>query len=223
MVEATLARDAWFASLPQDMREDIVKLGKIRRACNSVIFAAGDRCNGLFAVLAGEVRGTHCGVDGRTALLISASVGSWFGETSLLDGGRRYSSAIASGSVELLHLTMPAFRSLTEDRHERYACFVRLLCQRHRLAIDHIASLRTLPTHARIAQMLIFLSRRSGAEGAADESVCLSQEDLAAMIGTSRQTINSELKLLQRRGLIECRYAKILLRDRPALERMSHI
>ena len=56
--------------------------------------------------LSGNVRISHTSVDGRLALLLIANAGSWFGETSVFDGHRRYSDALAVGPCELLHLNM---------------------------------------------------------------------------------------------------------------------
>lgn len=215
-----LNRNPWFAGLPKTLADDIVRSAQIRCVENAVVFAVGDEPNGLFAVLSGNVRLSHIPVDGRLALLLIANAGSWFGETSALDGHRHYSEALAIGPCELLHLDMTHFRRLTRSHVSYYAAFVRLLCEHHRLAMDHIASLSSLPVAVCLAKSLLFFSRAQDGSAALTDTVRLSQEDLASVVGVSRQALSRHLKDFERRGIISLSYKVITLRKRAVLEQM---
>jgi len=213
-----LDRNPWFAGLPRALAKAILRGGRIRRVKDAVVFAAGDEPNGLFAVLSGRVHISHSSSDGRLALLLVADAGTWFGETSVLDGGPRYSDALAVGSCELLHLDMAAFGRLSQQQVSHYAAFARLLCDHHRLAMDHIAGLGALPVAIRLAQRLLFFARPP--TGGGDQAVSLSQEQLASIVGVSRQALSSHLKDFEHRGIIALGYRTITLRQRAVLQQI---
>jgi len=215
-----LGRTAWFAGLPRALAQGILRGGRIRRLSDAVVYAVGDEPNGLFAVLSGRVRISHSSADGRLALLLVADAGSWFGETSVLDGGLRYSDALAVGPCELLHLDMDQFRRLSNDHAAHYAAFTRLLCDHHRLAMDHIAGLGALPVPIRLAQRLLFFARPQHAARGTGETIRLSQDELASVVGVSRQALSAHLKEFERRGVISLGYRTIGLRRRAVLEQM---
>jgi CRP-like cAMP-binding protein len=215
-----LDRNPWFAGLPRPLAKAILRGGRIRRVRDAVVFAAGDESNGLFAVLSGRVHISHSSSDGRLALLLVADAGTWFGETSVLDGGARYSDALAVGPCELLHLDMAEFGRLSQQHVSHYAAFARLLCDHHRLAMDHIAGLGALPVAVRLAQRLLFFARPSTDGRRDDEAVPLSQEQLASVVGVSRQALSSHLKDFECRGIIALGYRTISLRRRAVLEQM---
>ena len=215
----TLMRKAWFAGLPADLRAAIVQHSQIRMVKDSIVYAVGDTPNGLFAVLSGTVQISFTSSEGKPTLLMVAKRGDWFGETSFFDQGTRYSDALALGRVNLLHLDERAFLTITRNRPDRYAAFVRLLCAHHRLAMDHIASLGALAVEARLAQRLLFFAN-SDSEDAPNRAVKLSQEQLASAVGVSRQALSVHLRNLKQRHLIEICYREIRLRNVAALARL---
>ena len=215
-----LDRNPWFAGLPRALAKAILRSGRISRVKDAVVFAVGDEPNGLFAVLSGRVHISHSAFDGRLALLLLADAGTWFGETSVLDGGPRYSDALAVGSCELLHLDMGEFRRLSQQHVSHYAAFARLLCDHHRLAMDHIAGLGALPVAVRLAQRLLFFARPSDDGRGRDQAVPLTQEQLASVVGVSRQALSGHLKEFERRGIIALGYRTITLHRRTVLQQM---
>jgi len=215
-----LDRNPWFAALPRPLANAILRGARIRRVRDAVVFATGDEPNGLFAVLSGRVQISHSASDGRLALLLVADAGTWFGETSVLDGGPRYSDALAVGPCELLHLDMAAFGRLSQQHVSHYAAFARLLCDHHRLAMDHIAGLGALPVAVRLAQRLLFFARPATDGSGRHEAISLSQDQLASVVGVSRQALSVHLKDFERRGIIALGYRTITLRRRAVLQQM---
>jgi CRP-like cAMP-binding protein len=212
--------NAWFAALEPALAHEILRVGHMRRVTNELLFAVGDEPNGLFAVLAGDVHISQTSADGRHGLLLIATAGSWFGETSLLDGHPRFSEAFAVGSCDLLHLSVSAFRALTHDNISNLSAFVRVQCEHYRLAMAHVASLSVSPARVRVAQRLIFYSRTQRESGKAANVVRLSQEELASAVGISRQALNVHLKRLERDGIISVSYASVRVHKFAELERL---
>jgi CRP-like cAMP-binding protein len=198
------------------LAREILRLGRIRRIKDQPLFAMGDESNGLYGVLSGEVRISHAFRDGGAGLLFVANAGTWFGETSLLDDRARNSDAVAIGQVELLFLSKGHFRTLTRNV-AYYPAFVRLLCEHHRLAMDHLANLGALPSFARLAQRLLFFGQSQDGSDSHRRLVHVSQEKLASAIGISRQALNAQLQKLASRGVISLGYATIEVRNPSAL------
>jgi CRP-like cAMP-binding protein len=219
-VSSILEKDPWFAGLPSVLAHDIVRLSHLRRVRSAMLYAVGDEPNGLFAVLSGEVLLSHSASNGQLGLLLVLRAGTWLGEASVLDGRPRYLDACATGRCDLLHLSMNAFRQLVDENPSHYRAFVDLLSRNYRLALDHIVSFGELPVALRLAQRLLFFSIAESDPGKPSNVVQLSQEQLASIVGVSRQALSAHLKDLERQGIISLGYKAIRIHKRAALERL---
>jgi CRP-like cAMP-binding protein len=219
-VKGILMRNPWFAGLPEALASDIVRLSRRRRVGNAVLYAAGDEPNGLFGVLSGEVRLSHTNAGGQLGFLLVFRAGSWIGETSVLDGRPHFLDAWATGPCDILHLSMSAFRQLVHEQPAYYEAFVDLLCVHYRLALEHIVSLGELPVALRLAQRLLFFSIAQGESGKPADVVQLSQEQLASIVGVSRQALSVHLKDLEQQCIISLGYKTIRIHKRSALEKL---
>ena len=194
--------------------------GVIRRLTNEIVYAAGDPPNGLFALISGEIRITQTTAAGRSALLMIASPGVWFGEAAMIDGQPRTSDAVAVGRVVVLQLSPLVFHRLTLDNTQHYAAFARLVCAQYRQAMEYIVTTSILPLPVRLAQRLLSLAQSHGLQDR-DTIIInlrLSQENLAEMVGVSRQSLNRALKVLESKGIVSVGYSSLTIRNGPALE-----
>jgi CRP-like cAMP-binding protein len=223
-LRAVLERNPWFAALPPALSAGILREARLRRLDGDTVYREGDAPNGLYALIEGEIRAVQTTPEGRSALLLVAGPGAWFGESSMLDGKTRHSDAFAVGKASVLQLTPAAFARLTRDDTAHYACFVQLLGMQYRRAIDYIVNTANLPLPVRLAQRLAGLGRRHGRKtpGGILIEAKLSQTDLANTLGISRQTLNRQLKKFEADGLISVGYAELTLRRPAALERLAH-
>lgn len=219
-IAGILRRNRWFAGLPEELAREIVRSGRTRRVRSRPIFREGTEADGMFAVLSGAVSISHAAHDGHVGLLFVVRPGSWFGETSLFDGGQRNSEALAVGSVEVFHLPRSAFLRLTSASRAWYEAFVRLLCEHHRLVMDQLASVGILPVSARLAQRLLLFSRAQSGRRGDRVAICVSQAELATALGISRQALNRRLRALASDGVIALGYASIEVSDPGRLEKM---
>ncbi len=218
-----LAGNPWFRALPEGLARSILDQGRIRRLTDEVIYAAGDPPNGVFALISGEIRVIQTTPEGRSALLMIASPGAWFGEAAMIDGLPRTSDAVAVGRAVVLHLTPAAFHRLTADSREHYAAFARLVCEQYRRAMEYIVTTANLPVAIRLAQRLVGLAQAHGHRSSAGVTIDLrlSQETLAEMIGVSRQTLNRAARTLETQGIITAGYRTVTVTDPVALEALA--
>jgi CRP/FNR family cyclic AMP-dependent transcriptional regulator len=214
-----LMREKWFASLPAELVGLILKHSFEREyPTGSTIFSADDEPNGQFAVLEGEVRLVSHSDNGKDVLFDRFHAGAWFGHLSVLDGLPRFQDAVACCQTRVLQLPMSGFHEIIAKKPQYTVDFARLICFHIRVAMQAIIEARTSPFPARLAQLLINLEGLpENARGPAYQPR-VTQEALAAMTGTTRQTVSRLLKEWQRSGLINVHYGHtvILKRDKLA-------
>lgn len=212
---ALLDADGWFGSLPPARRDALLAEARPRSlAAGATIYAAGDPPNGLWAVTAGEVRLTGHPVAGHEVLALILRPGTWFGEVSTLDGGPRPHDATAFGPARVLTIPMAAFHRIAGEVPALYHDLGRLVCQHQRVALDFIAQTLALPLAARLARLLA--DRAHPQDG-----LRIRQEDVAAMLNVSRQTLNRHLARLAAAGVVRRSYGRIEVLDRTRLSRLA--
>lgn len=201
-----LENDSWFGSLPADRRA--ILLGQARLSnvvAGARIYTIGDIPNGMWAVLEGQVRLKGYPADGMEFLALILRPGTWFGETSTLDGKSRPHDAIAFGPTRLLHIPMPTFERLAAEHPELYRDLGLLLCYHQRLALRFIAQTIAQPVRVRLARTL--LRQAHGGQS----TLMIGQDELATMVGVSRQTINKQLSLLKNEGVVVLAYGRVAI------------
>ncbi len=210
---ALLDADRWFRSLTPERRDALLAEARVRAVpAGALIYAMGDPPNGLWAVIEGQVRlKGHPAVAGAEFLALILRPGTWFGEVSTLDGGPRPHDAAAFGPARVLHVPMAAFHRAADALPALYHDVGRLVCQHQRIALDFITETLSLPPAARVARLLT-------GRGHEDAGLLhMRQEEIAVMLGMSRQTVNRHLRNLERQGVIALGYGRIAVRDRAAL------
>lgn len=211
-----LAADEWFGALPLSRQEALLALATVRTLPpGGRVYAVGDEPNGLWAVLEGQVRLVGYPVAGSELLTLLLTSGTWFGELSTLDGGRRPHDAIAFGRTRVLNVSRSRFERLAADDPALYRDVGLLVCAHQRLALDFISEALSLSIPQRVARTLLTQRRANGGP-----ILRVRQDELAAITGIARQTLNRTLAKLAREGAIRLGYARIEVLDTLALERV---
>lgn len=184
-----------------------------------LLYAKGDTATGLIGVRRGTIRNVHVAADGRELLFGLFGAGSWFGEISLFDEAPRPLHAYAMGDTEVLLLPSAAFHAALEAHPQGYRHFARVLCHKLRVAFEMLEE-QTQPLPRRLARRLVDLAAVYGhpEAGALRLTLALPQEDLARMLGATRQSINKTLGEFGRQGLISVQGGQLLLRDLAGLK-----
>ncbi len=184
----------------------------------SVIVFEDDPGDALFIVRDGRVKVVLIGEDGREVILGILGVGDHFGELSLIDGQPRSAHVIAMEDSRLLVLRREDFRLRVQESPRVGWALMQELSMRLRRADQQIGSLVLLDVNGRIARLL--LARLS-----ADESMAkgkrLTHQQIAQMVGASRETVSRAMKDFQERGWITVERRQIVVTDRAALERLA--
>ena len=126
------------------------------------------------------------------------------------------------GDTMVLQIPAGSFRAAVGHCPEAMASLSRLLCQRSRALYEHAADSALLTLGGRCARTLLYLMETHGLPRTHGVAISLkvSQSALADMIGCTRQSINRELKLLERQGLIAMRYSHFAILDGAGLQRL---
>jgi CRP/FNR family transcriptional regulator, cyclic AMP receptor protein len=210
----------WFAKLSPALRRDILERASVRKLRDGELAATrGAPAEEWCAVASGAVRVSSVSLAGKQVSLTYVEPGTWFGDIALFDGLPRTHDGHAHGATTLLVVRKPDFKELLARHVELYDALLRLNCRRLRLLFDALEELNTKPLAARLARQLLQLARSYGVaeeDGHIRIGLALAQEDLAQLLGASRQRVNQELKALEREGalLVEPSRLVVLSRDR---------
>jgi CRP/FNR family cyclic AMP-dependent transcriptional regulator len=167
----------------------------------------------MFVILKGRVKIVILGDNGREVILNLLKAGDFFGEMALLDDQPRSANVVAAEDSTVLILKRDAFAEHIKKSPATALNMMAELARRLRRADELISNLALLDVYARVAHILIDLAKRDGEE--VEEGILIrerpTQQDIASMIGTSRETVSRVLSEFQRRGFVEMRGRDILL------------
>ena len=216
----------WFASLSPSLRHDILRGAYVKRYHdNSLIAARGEPPEEWVGCAKGAVRVSSTSLSGKQVTLTYMEPGTWFGDIAIFDGDRRTHDAYAHGDTTLLCVAKADFKKILATHTELYEAMLRLQARRIRQLFGLVEDLNTLPLRARLAKQLLHLARSYGIPSVSNAneiriSLQLAQEELAQLLGASRQRVNQELKAMERDDVIGIETAGLVVRDRTALLRI---
>ncbi|PWR17891.1 Crp/Fnr family transcriptional regulator [Zavarzinia aquatilis] len=212
---ALLTRHFLLRDVPEKVLDDLIAFSSTHTyADDQIIFAKGDDGDGLYGILEGQVRIFAGDAEGREITLNILGVGDLFGEIALIDGKSRSADAAAIGPTTLFH--MPRRHFVPYLRQSPDLCFslLEILCARVRWTSSVIEDRAFLGLEARLAKWLLSLAESSGerdARGKVRLRMKLSQRELGALVGTSREAVNKQFALWRDNGLISIDKGAIIL------------
>ena len=216
----------WFSTLSPSLRHDILRCAYVKRYKDSeLISARGDPPEEWIACARGAVRVSSTSISGKQITLTYVEPGIWFGDVSIFDGDRRTHDAYAHGETTILCVAKADFRKILAAHVELYEAMLRLHARRIRQLYGLVEDLNTLPLRARLAKQLLHLVRSYGVPSLSNArevriSLQLAQEELAQLLGASRQRVNQELKSMEREEAIRIEPGGLIVRNREALMRI---
>ena len=224
---AAINSGRWFSSLSPSLRHDILRCAYVRRYRDGdLITARGEPPESWIACAKGAVRVSSTSVSGKQITLTYVEPGIWFGDVSIFDGDRRTHDAYAHGDSTILCVAKADFMKILAIHAELYEALLRLHARRIRQYFGLVEDLNTLPLRARLAKQLLHLVRSYGVPSLANGSdtrisLQLAQEELAQLLGASRQRVNQELKAMEREDAIRIEPGGLVVRNRQTLLRIS--
>ena len=217
----------WFSSLSPSLRHDILRCAYVKRHKDGDLLAArGDPPEQWIACAKGAVRVSSTTVSGKQVTLTDVEPGIWFGDVAMFDGDRRTHDAYAHGETTTLNVARADFQKILAAHVELYEALMRLQARRIRQLFGLVEDLNTLPLRARLAKQLTHLVRSYGVPNLADGSqmrigLHLAQEELAQLLGASRQRVNQELKAMERESVLRIEPGGLVVLDRSALMQIA--
>ena len=215
---------AWFSKLSPRLREDILSRAVVRRLKDGAgLSSRGTTAEQWCGVALGAVRISSVSLTGKQVTLTYAEPGVWFGDIALFDGLPRTHDADAHGPTTLLVVRKPDFKELLAQHVELYDALLRLNCRRLRLMYNQFEDLNTRPLRSRLAKQIILLAKSYGiAQGEEIRiGLHLAQEDLAQLLGASRQRVNQELKGFERDGAVRVEPTRLVVLSREKLMQIA--
>ncbi len=226
-LSAALGEVPLFRLLPDDDLEPLASACRIRRfRRGEVIFHQGDPGDALHVMLAGRVKISSPSDSGVEAILTTLRPGEFFGALALIDGEPRSATATAVEPSETMVLPRERFRQLVNERVEvRDIVFAELARELRRLT-NHVEELHFLDIAGRLASLLVRMAEEQAAEGDPSPTELrldgpITQGELAAMVGSTRQSVNKLLGYFTDDGLIRVDRDSIVVLDLPGLQRTA--
>ena len=213
----------WFSSLSPSLRHDILRCAYVKRYKDGELLSArGDQPDEWIACARGAVRVSSTSLSGKQITLTYVEPGIWFGDVSIFDGDSRTHDSYAHGDTTILCVAKADFKKILSNHVELYEAMLRLQARRIRILFGLVEDLNTLPLRARLAKQLLHLVRSYGVPSLADGremriGLQLAQEELAQLLGASRQRVNQELKSMEREEVIRIEPGGLVVRNRDAL------
>ena len=201
-----------FSSFPDEqlrMLAAVVTRKSVSRS--TTVMASGDPTDSLYIILSGRLKVLMSDSEGKEVILSILGPGEFFGEMGLIDDSPRSASVTAIEPCELLSIAKRDFKKCLSENFEMTMAVMRGLVSRLREADRKIGSLALLDVYGRVARLLLDMAET--VEGEKIVTKRLPKQDIAKMIGASREMVSRVMKDLQMGGYIEVRGSSIVLRD----------
>ena len=201
--------------------EGVAAVAAAARPCvlqrNDLVFSEGDHADDLYIVREGRIAITIRSQDGRESVVALTERDDLFGEMPFFDGEGRSADARALEPAELLAVPYQALRDVLEERPKLLWKVTELMARRLRATDAALADSMFLDVTGRTAKRLLELSAD------VDEFILpVTQEELAGMVGASRERVNKAISAFIRLGWIEQADRRYRILDREQLTRRAH-
>jgi CRP/FNR family transcriptional regulator, cyclic AMP receptor protein len=222
--EIVLRRAPLFEGLDEDSARALRRqMPDVKLSRGEHLFMEGQEGDRLYIVLDGKLKLTRAAADGRENLISVLGPGEMFGELSLFDPRPRTSSASAITDATLAGLAHGALIAWLGDHPDVSIHMLRALARRLRRANDVVADLVFTDVPGRVAKNLLDLADRFGEQERDGLHVHhdLTQEELAQLVGASRETVNKALADFAARGWLQISARSVLILDSERLRRRA--
>jgi CRP/FNR family cyclic AMP-dependent transcriptional regulator len=166
----------------------------------TTVVRAGDSTDALYIILSGTAKVMIADNEGREVIFAMLGPGEFFGEMGLIDGEPRSADVVAAETCELVVILKEDFRRCLADNFEVTLHIMKNLVHRLRDANRKIESLALMDVYGRVAKLLLELSQ--SVDGRRVIARRLTKQDIAKMVGASREMVSRVMKDLETRGYI---------------------
>ena len=211
-----------FAGLPPERISSLEAMAQRRSfKRGEVIFHKGDPGDTLFMIVQGQVKIVLPSDSGEEALLVVLDEGEFFGELSLIDERPRSATIMASEPTETLVLHRDDFLRSLAANPEIAVHLLKVLSRRLREADEFVEDAVFLDVPGRLAKKLLQLAETYGHSTPSGTAIGLriTQQELATMVGATRESVNKHLRSYRARGIIDVDRQRIVIKRPDELRR----
>jgi CRP/FNR family cyclic AMP-dependent transcriptional regulator len=202
-----------FQGLPEELLQQVARASMMRRIPRGqAVVLAGERTDYVYFVLTGNLKVVVSDEDGREVILSILGQGELFGEMGVFGEHPRSASVVAVVPSDLVMIAKSDFRDLMRDSFDIAWRMMCNLADRLRNADRKIESLALMDVYGRVARLLLEMSEE--VDGTTLVVRKITKQDIAKMIGASREMVSRVMKDLSAQGLIDETERGIVLTDR---------
>ncbi|MDA0999977.1 MAG: Crp/Fnr family transcriptional regulator [bacterium] len=220
--ESLLSQIPFFSQLsPESISELSRRINRRRYEKDQIIFHKDDPGSMLYIILSGKVKITLPSPEGENVIVAILSTGDFFGELSLFDGESRSATATATEISEILTLDQKEFIHYISENPKVSINILAELSRRLRRTDELLSDAAFCSLGARLAKRILELSERYGEKISPKSTrlnLKLKQQDLADMVGATRESVNKMLRDFRSKEIIDFQKGIITILDRDALE-----
>lgn len=208
-----LRSQPYFKTLAEDDLKKLVRT-LIERTYDKdeIVFLEGEPCQGLYIVREGMVKVYKLSSEGREQILAFSGAGRSFNEVAVFDGGPSPANVSASEPTTVWIVPRTAIINLIEQNPQVALAIIQNLGTRLRHLVGLVEDLSLRQVTARLAKLLL--------ETASQQEHVLTQQEMAARLGTVREMIGRSLRQLEARGFISIEHGRIVIVDREGLAKI---
>ena len=193
-----------FSSLDEEQLAYVARhLRPMKFAERDIIVHRGAPGDALFILVSGRVKVAYLDDEDETIIAVMRT-GDFFGELSVLDGEKRSADVVALEATEVLVLAAADFHECIQAYPAIALSLLQQLAARVRRDTRWIRSLSSQDVYGRIAQQLLYLAETHGADQDGGRRILLrlTQNDLAGIVGASRESVNKAIGYFKQKGYI---------------------
>ena len=190
-----------------------------------MILLEDDPSEAIYFVVSGAVKVFKTSIEGKEQTLCLLRVGESFNDVPILDGGPNLASAIAMTPIVLYGMTRSDIEELLRENPRIAMNVIRVLSKKVRHFVSMVEDLSFRDVTSRVAKLLLEYAtdHGGGPEEGTQQRPRLTQQEMAAMVGTAREVVGRSLKVLEEEGAIRMDRHRIVVTNRKALQQMSGV
>ena len=179
---------------------------------NTVLITEGDTTDSLYVILDGEVKVYVSDANGKEAILNLMGPGEYFGELALLDDSPRSASVVTMSPTKVMIISKSDFKRCLASNPDLAFNMIRSLTQQVRSLTDSVKNLALMDVYGRVAHMLLDLAKEKDGRQIIEQR--LTHQDIASMVGSSREMVSRILKDLSTGGYITVNKSTIVINEK---------
>jgi CRP/FNR family cyclic AMP-dependent transcriptional regulator len=223
--KALLSRSFLFDGLPEKRLSEVLENCRcMRLPARKAVYRRGEAGDEMCIVLSGGVKVSTLSTDGKEVIFDLLSVGDFFGELSLLDGRPRTATVTTLVPSVLVVMGRDFFVPFLEKNPKSAVRLLYLLARRLRAVDEFLEEVLFFDSETRLAKRITALKNIYGKKvgDAFQIEFKVSQQDIASMVGITRERVNKHLKSWERKGIVHLQQGHLVIQNATLLQEMAN-